>query len=104
VSEEQSAPRTFGLLTGRQGVMFTCIQCSRHVAVDRAEALRRWGVDGRPADVCRRFRCRHCGGRGARAEVYRAVGQETLGERAAVGPWDKLMHLLARLKPDGKVE
>jgi hypothetical protein len=107
VRTPRPAPATFGGLAEGQGVLFQCKACSRAHAVERAEALLRWGIEGRTADVCRRFACTHCRGRGARAELIPAKVQ--------IGPrWqdrlrppeteiDKLVARVEALKPPRKV-
>lgn len=101
-------PERFGDLTTGYGLMFVCTACTRGVAHTREELLQRFGTDGRVSDVRGRFSCSNCkakrpGRRPAvRVEVFRAkFSFDTEGDRARakLGPIDRLVWDIERLKP-----
>jgi hypothetical protein len=99
-------PERFGALTPSQGIMFTCRGCTRAMALPRADLVKRWGEEGRVADVAARFRCANCKRRGAAVAIARMRDERTDGERARaeLAPIDRLVHDIAALKTLGQVD
>lgn len=98
-------PARFGALTPSQGIMFTCRGCTRAMALQRADLVRRWGEEGRVADVAARFRCANCKQRGAAVAIMRMRDERTEGERARakLEPVDRLLFDIAAIRIDGEV-
>lgn len=100
-------PTFFGDVADSQGMLFTCIGCSRATAVSGDEARDRWGREGRVAEIALRFRCRNCGRRGAAVEMIRGkVFISTReGERAFKKgrEFDRFVRAIIELRPNRKI-
>jgi hypothetical protein len=84
--------------------MFTCAACTRATSFDRGELVKRWGEEGRVAALVERLGCSNCRAkRRRRAEIrVDVIGVYVSGSeqrRAKLGPIDRLMFDIERLKP-----
>jgi DNA-directed RNA polymerase subunit RPC12/RpoP len=52
-----------GEMDSLSGLTVRCLACRRHETIEKAEALRLWGVRTRLREVARDLRCKECGSR-----------------------------------------
>lgn len=101
---KEPVPERFGAVGG--GLMFSCRNCGRGTAFERAELIKRWGEEGKVAEIAQRFRCTNCRRRGASVDVIRVRIYTTEGERVRgkMGPVDRLAFDIRALKTTGTVK
>jgi hypothetical protein len=99
-------PERFGEIGLTHGLMFTCEACTRGRTIDRAELVKRWGEEGRVADVVARFRCSNCASKrqrrraGVRVQMVQLGDMRTASERRRdeMSPLDRLVADIQALK------